>query len=196
MQSVGRVRFVDDVFEWSYLYSLEMDLTKRKVLSVGPQDPDGPVTIHAKLPPDWAELSQPLGPYEQPGPAKLPQLSTILRDTALRGCLDHRLTAAHLNYDVMGNPHPAPTRPGSLVVMLFMSSMWPQELGSEVFFYADETRRDIIAASSPLFNRAIVFDGAVPYAVRPPTRAAVYPRLSATFVLERGANSDALLGGS
>lgn len=192
----ARVRMVDGVFDWSYLYLLESDLLKRKVLSVGPQETGGPVTIHAKLPPDWNEMSQNMGPIDQPSPAKLPRFAKFLEASPLKGCLEHRVTSAHLSFDVIGNPHPSPPRPGSVVVMLFMSSRWPQELGAEVFFYENDTRRDITAASSPLFNRAIVFDGEVPYTVRPPTRLAVYPRLSATFVLERGAASDALLGGS
>ncbi len=187
---------IDGVFDWSYLYYLESDLMKRKVLRLAAQEPGGPVTLHAPLPPDWTELSQNMGPIDQPSAAKLPQLSTVMRETPLRPCLDHRLKSAHLNFDVMGNPHPSPTRPGAVVVMVFMSSRWPQELGAEVFFYDNDSRRDITAASSPLFNRAIVFDGDIPYTVRPPTRVAVYPRLSATFVLERSAASDALLGAS
>ena len=193
MSSVPGIRIIDNAFSWTYGFLIESEMFKRRIISVGPQL-DAECTIHARLAPEWEALSKRGGPPEAPGPATIPGFALQLGMSPLKPLLDHTLTYASVNFDVMGNPHPCPTRPGSLVVLLFLTSNWVEAMGGEVFFYADESRRNIIRASSPIFNRAIVFDGAIPYTVRPPTRAAQYPKLTATFVVTKGPRSDELLG--
>jgi hypothetical protein len=138
-------------------------------------------------------VAQRLGPMGDAQPMSFPFFTMFVAESRLSAMLDHKLVSAAVNLDLMGTQHPSPTRPGKLVVMLFLSSRWPQENGAEVFFYSDESRKHIVKATSPIFNRAVVFDGAIPYAVRPPTKAAVYPKISATFVLEKGPASNVLL---
>jgi hypothetical protein len=193
MKTVPGIRIIDNAFMWTYGFLLESEMFKRRIISVGPQL-DAAMTIHAKLAPDWQALSKRGGTTEAPGPATFPGFALQLGDSPLKPLLEHTLTYAAVNYDVMGNPHPSPTRVGSLVVLLFLTSNWVEAMGGEVFFYGDESRGDIIQASSPLFLRAIVFDGAIPYTVRPPTRAAQYPKLTATFVVTKGPHSAELLG--
>ena len=187
------MRIVDSAFTWTYGFFLESEMFKRRIITVGPHGPAGEITIHAKLAPEWQALSKRGGPNEAPGPATFPGFALQLESSPLRPLLDHNLTHASVMFDMMGNPHPCPTRPDSIVVLLFLTSNWTEAMGGEVFFYADEDRRDIIGASSPIFNRAIIFDGAIPYVVRPPTRAAQYPKLTATFVVDKGPHSAALL---
>ncbi|HVK83717.1 MAG TPA: 2OG-Fe(II) oxygenase [Kofleriaceae bacterium] len=186
------IRFLDEVFPWSYAYLLESELLKRRVLQVGPQEGAG-ITVHSTLAADWEGLAQRLGPIGPAQAMSFPFFIKFLAESPLSAMLDHELQSAVVNLDLMGTQHPSPLRPGKIVVLLFLSSRWPQENGGEVFFYSDESRKHIVKATSPSFNRAVVFDGAIPYAVRPPTKAAVYPKLSATFVLEKGPASNDLL---
>ena len=100
----------------------------------------------------------------------------------------HRISKCILNLVTPSETHFVHTHPEDKGVLIYVNTDWQDGFYGETLFF-DDTKRNIIFASLFTPNRAVVFSGSCPHAIRPQSHLAPAYRFTLTLFFNKENNN-------